>query len=133
MLAGLMSLMNDANAAWAASQRVGDLRSARVEVSREIQGAAGNFIASESFRPGIPPARKAFSGLLTDVINGTDVRMIQSGSGLGLPPKPFQGLAVLRQVFGQEFEGDEAVEAGILGLVNHTHTSAAEFFQDAVV
>ena len=37
------------------------------------------------------------------------------------------------QVVGKEFQGDKAAEAGVFGLVDHAHASAAEFFEDAVV
>ena len=33
----------------------------------------------------------------------------------------------------QELQGDEAMEASVLGLVNHTHPAAAELLDDAVV
>jgi hypothetical protein len=36
-------------------------------------------------------------------------------------------------VLRQEFEGDKAVEPSVLGLVDHTHTAAAEFLEYAVV
>jgi hypothetical protein len=35
-------------------------------------------------------------------------------------------------LFGQKFEGDEAVESRVLGLVNHTHPTA-QFLQNAVM
>jgi hypothetical protein len=33
----------------------------------------------------------------------------------------------------QELEGYETVKAGVFGLVDHTHSAAAEFLNDAVV
>ena len=33
----------------------------------------------------------------------------------------------------QELQGNKAVQPGVLGLVDHTHTAAAEFLDDAVV
>jgi hypothetical protein len=36
-------------------------------------------------------------------------------------------------IVGQEFEGYKAVKVGVLCLVDNTHSSAAEFFDDAVV
>jgi hypothetical protein len=41
-------------------------------------------------------------------------------------------LRVWGNAVGQELEGHEAAELGVLGFVNHTHP-AAELFQDAVV
>ena len=36
-------------------------------------------------------------------------------------------------MIGQEFQGDEATEAGVLCLVDDTHSAGAQFFQDEVV
>lgn len=33
----------------------------------------------------------------------------------------------------EKFGSDEAVELGVLGLIDHTHSPAAEFFEDFVV
>ena len=38
-----------------------------------------------------------------------------------------------RYGFRQELECNESLEAGVLGLVHHSHTAAAELFQDAIV
>jgi hypothetical protein len=40
--------------------------------------------------------------LLANVVNGADVRMIQSRSGLGLTTETFQGLAILSQIVGKK-------------------------------
>ena len=39
----------------------------------------------------------------------------------------------MSDIIGQEFESDTAVQTGIDGFVDHTHTAAAEFFEDAIV
>jgi hypothetical protein len=39
----------------------------------------------------------------------------------------------LRDIIGQELQGDEALKLGILGLVDHSHPAATEFLDDAVV
>ena len=44
-----------------------------------------------------------------------------------------QGLTVLGEIIGEEFERDESVEASVLGLINDAHAAPAEFFNDAVV
>jgi hypothetical protein len=40
---------------------------------------------------------------------------------------------VLSYIIGQEFERDESVQAYVFGLIDDTHTSATELFNDAVV
>jgi hypothetical protein len=39
----------------------------------------------------------------------------------------------LRNVFWEKFESDEAAKLGILGRVDHTHPTATELLNDAVV
>ena len=34
---------------------------------------------------------------------------------------------------GQEFEGDKAMEPGVLGLVHHPHATTAQLLDDAIV
>src|SRR5580693_10353259 len=59
--------------------------------------------------------------------------MIQRRGGLRLSLKTREGLRVFRDVVRQEFQGDEAMEADVLGFVDDAHSSAAEAVQDAVV
>jgi len=40
---------------------------------------------------------------------------------------------VLRNIVGQEFQGDEPTKFRVLGLVDHTHSAPAQLFDDAVV
>ena len=59
--------------------------------------------------------------LLADLVNGADIRMVQCGSGLGFALKTRQRLRVSGNVFGQEFEGDKAVQPSVFGFVDHAH------------
>jgi hypothetical protein len=43
------------------------------------------------------------------------------------------GLTVPGQVFGKKLECDKAAKVGILGLEDHTHTTAAQLLEDAVL
>ena len=54
-------------------------------------------------------------------------------AALRLALEACQGLRVLRDLVGQEFQRDKAMQPGVLGFVNHTHPAAAELFNDAVV
>jgi hypothetical protein len=47
--------------------------------------------------------------------------------------KTSESLRVAGNFLRQEFQGDEATEAGVFGLVDHTHPATADFFDDAVV
>src|SRR6266436_6575559 len=46
---------------------------------------------------------------------------------------PHQGLRVTGHVFGQELQGNGTIEAGVLGLVNHSHSTAAQLLDNPLV
>ena len=71
--------------------------------------------------------------LLSNFVDGADVRMIQSRRGLCFPPEPFKRLKVPRNFIRKEFQGHEPTKGRVLGLVDHPHATAAEFFHDSVM
>ena len=71
--------------------------------------------------------------LLADVVDGADIRMVEGGSCLGFALKAAEGLRIFGDLIGQKLESDKTMQPGVLGLVDHTHTAAANFFNDAVV
>ena len=76
---------------------------------------------------------EGFAALLADVVDRADVWMVQCRRGFRLATKPLQRLPILRQIFREKFQRDEASEPGVLGLVDDTHAAAAEFLDDPVV
>ncbi len=76
---------------------------------------------------------KALLVLLADVVNGADVGVVQGGGGLGFALEAAQGLRISGDLIGKEFQGDEAMEASVFGLVNHAHAATAQLFDDAIV
>jgi hypothetical protein len=76
---------------------------------------------------------ESLSIFLADVVNGADIRMIESGGRLSFASEAFQSLGGAGQRIREEFQGNEAVEASVLRLVDHTHTAPAESFKDAVM
>jgi len=66
-------------------------------------------------------------------VNGADVRMVQGGSSLRFALKTAQRQRIARDFIGKKFEGDEPVQPGILGLIDHPHAAAAKFLDNAVV
>ena len=70
--------------------------------------------------------------LLANVVDGADVGMIESRRRLGFALKAGRACAS-RAIIGEKFEGDETMEAGVLGLVDDAHAAAAELLDDAVV
>src|SRR5262249_18028311 len=71
--------------------------------------------------------------VLVNLVNGTDMRMIESGNGLGLPEKP--GFVILRPACrtGKELERGEAVKLRVFGLIHDAHAALAELLQKRVM
>src|SRR6266480_6664440 len=70
--------------------------------------------------------------VLIDVMNGSDVRMIEGRCGSGFSLEALQRLLTLGQVFGQELERYQAEQLRVFGLVDHAR-AAAELFQDVIM
>jgi hypothetical protein len=68
-----------------------------------------------------------------DVVNGADVGMDQSGSRLRFALEPGQSLRIAGHFVRKKFERDETVKARVFGFVHNTHSTTAEFLQDATV
>ena len=64
--------------------------------------------------------------VLVDIVDRTDMGMVQGGGGAGLTPEPLQRLGILGKPPWQELKGDGAVEAQVPGLVDDAHAPAAE-------
>ena len=70
---------------------------------------------------------------LVNFVYDADVGVIQCGCGLRFTLKTGQSLGITGNLFGQELEGYKTMQACVFGLVNHTHSAAAEFFDDPIV
>src|ERR1019366_4451672 len=75
--------------------------------------------------------RPAF--MFCDFVYGADVGMVEGRRGTRLPAKAFQHLRVFCDVFRQELQSDKATEFGVLGLIDHPHSTTAQLLHDAVV
>ncbi len=71
--------------------------------------------------------------VLTDVVNGTYVGMVEGRGGLGLAAKTSKGLDIAGEFGGKKLERNEAVQARIFSFVDNAHATSAEFFGDAVM
>ena len=65
--------------------------------------------------------------------DSADVGVVQGRGGARLAPETTESLGVVNHIVRQEFQGDEAVEFGVFGFVDHTHAAAAELLNDAIV
>ena len=66
-------------------------------------------------------------------MDGADARVIERRSGAGFALKALQSHGILGQFFGKEFQGNETAQPRVFGLINDTHSAAAQFFNDPVV
>src|ERR1700678_237478 len=71
--------------------------------------------------------------LLANIVDRADVRVVQGGRSLGLALKAGKRLRISGNFLRQKFEGDETMQPGVFGSVNHAHAATAELFYDAVV
>ena len=71
--------------------------------------------------------------VLADVMNRANVRVIQGGGSLRFALETSQSLRVFGHFVGQKFQGDEAVQAGVFGFIDHSHAAAAELLDDPIM
>ena len=76
---------------------------------------------------------KRLAVLLADVVDGANVRMVQGGCSLGLTFESCQRRGIKRNVFWKKLQRDKTAEAIVLRFVDHTHSPAANPFDNAVV
>ena len=66
-------------------------------------------------------------------MNRADIGMIQGRSCLCFALEAGQGLRILDDGIGQELQGDEAMQAEVLGLVDDPHAATTEFLDNPVM
>ena len=71
--------------------------------------------------------------MFADVMNHTDVGMIEGSGRPRLALKALERLGVGCELFRQELKRYGSAERGIFGLVNHSHPATAQLLQNAVV
>src|SRR5437899_2882189 len=59
--------------------------------------------------------------------------MIQGRCGTSFPPKTIHSLVVSGKLFGEEFQRHRAAQAGVLGFVDDTHSTATQLLKDSKV
>ena len=107
---------------------VGNLRKTR---HRGLETVAWVFTFTATVSAQNPPSSQF-------VIGGDTAKKIHDFTTINLATaeriaEACERLAIPSQFIGKEFQGDEAVQAGVFRLVHHTHPAAAEFLDDAVV
>ena len=80
-----------------------------------------------------PRVAQGLAVLLSDVVNGADVRVVQCGSGLGLAFEPLQSLRVRSQELRQQLKSDQTPQLEILSLIHHSHATSTDGFENPVM
>ena len=63
--------------------------------------------------------------VLADVVENTDMWMLQCSNSLGLSKKTLAETGIVAQMRGQDFDCDCAIEAGVFRAIHLTHTAHA--------
>src|SRR5262249_6192295 len=71
--------------------------------------------------------------LLANVVDGTDVGVVQGGCGLGFALETSQNLRIACDFGGEGFLRDETMQGAVFSFFDDAPTSAASTFDDAVV
>jgi hypothetical protein len=70
---------------------------------------------------------------LADFVNWDDAWMLETGRRFGFAPKTFQMRFGSPMAKTDDFERHRAVQAFLAGSINHTLTTASDFFLDFVI
>src|SRR6516165_3115797 len=112
-------------------QPVGNL-SRNIEDLLDLQWAAGDSVGERlAVEQRHDDERLVF--VLADIVDGTDVRMIQRGRRPRFPLESFQRLMIFRKFQRQELQRHEPAKPDILRLIDDTHPAGADFLDDAIM
>ena len=64
--------------------------------------------------------------MATDIVQRADVWMVQRGDGAGLALEAFSQCGVIADMRWEDFDRDGSIEAGILRLVDFTHSACTQ-------
>jgi len=112
-------------------QRIGN-RDAQIEHRLHLQRLASDLVPERLPLQQFHGDKGAPIGLV-DFVNRADVRMIQRGRSLGFPLEAAEGLCIVGEFVGKEFQGDVTTELEVFRLVDHAHSPATDLAEDAVV
>ena len=72
------------------------------------------------------------SFVLTDLEDLSDVRMIESGGRFGFADEALHSIIVGSDIFRKDFQGDFAIEGGVLREVDFAHPARTELVENRV-
>ena len=76
---------------------------------------------------------KMAAGVLSDIVNRADVRMIEGRGGAGLALEPFDSCGFLDSSSERNFNATVTPQPRVFGQVDNAHATLAQLIQDAIV
>ncbi len=111
-------------------ERIGHLRGdahRRRERQRASREAIGERLALE-----VLEHQEIETGVLADVVQRADVRMIERGDGPRLALEAHAEVGVARDVGGEHFDGDQPIESSVTRPIDFAHAAGADGSLDDV-
>ena len=71
--------------------------------------------------------------MFPDFMDRTNIRMVQRGSGLRFAAESFERFRSCNQIIWKKFQRDMAFEVDVFRFIHHTHSSATQLVQNAIV
>src|SRR5580693_1085745 len=76
---------------------------------------------------------EGFAVLIVNFVDGADILVIQGGGSLSFALEAAEGQWIFGNVVGQKLESYKTTEVQVLGFIDHAHSAATKFLEDAVV
>jgi hypothetical protein len=76
--------------------------------------------------------RKVDAILMTDIMQGANVGMVQRRNGVGFAIKTLLSLGIVREMTWQDFDRDRTVQASVLRSIHLAHTAGADRHEDLI-
>ena len=70
---------------------------------------------------------------VANVVHMDDIGMVELCYSLNFAFEASAAVGILTQVGGEEFEGDFAIESGVLGEIDFPHATGTDFLDDPIV
>ena len=69
---------------------------------------------------------------ISDVEHGDDIRMVERAGGAGLLLEAAEQIAISRETFVENLDGDVTAQPGVLGSIDYAHAALADHRDDLI-
>jgi hypothetical protein len=112
-------------------QRIGHLRRVLQGIVQRQAAMSGDPIV-ESLAFDVLHHEEASTVFVADVVQGADVRMVQTGNGLCFTMEARQPIRIVGEMFGKDFDSDRSSEASVGSLVDLAHSARTDLADDLI-